>query len=67
MTTNTNKPAMSREQMHRAVTTLRASGWEHIATVMADKSTQQDGYGMRFARGEERFWLNVETFTNLPK
>lgn len=57
----------SREQMMKTVQILKSSGWEHRMSVMADKSTQCEGYGMLFARGEERFWLNKDTISNLPK
>ncbi len=56
----------TREEMFAAQQTLKANGWEHTATLMSGDKGDAN-YGLLYARGEERFWLNKDTIDNLPK
>lgn len=62
----TTKTLPSRETMIKAMSALQNEGWEKRMTVMSDESTRSDGYGILYAKGDERFWLNKDTIENLP-
>jgi hypothetical protein len=44
---------------------LLDNGWEHVCSVMADK-TETKQYGQQFSKGSTTFFLNIETMHNLP-
>lgn len=49
-----------------AIRRLKADGWERIASVMSDDPARGENYGLLFARGVERFWLNKDSVNALP-
>ncbi len=59
--------APTRLQFRDAQTRLEGAGWTHVLTVMADRSTRADGFGLLYARGPARFWLNRDTIGKLPR
>lgn len=58
-----------------AMRTLEARGWEHVYTLMSGNPTNNGEYGMLFIKilpGKPdpitaKFWLNKDTFKNLPE
>ena len=68
MELKTTKKIPTRREMNEVIATLKANGWEHTATVMADDASPENHeFGLRFAKGTERFWLNLYTINGLPK
>lgn len=53
-----------RQEFHAAQKTLRADGWEHVLSAMhADGDFK---FGLLYAKGVKRFWLNLLTIDTLP-
>jgi hypothetical protein len=44
---------------------LEAKGWVHTCTVISD-SQESGRFGMLYVKGEKQFWLNKNTYKNLP-
>jgi hypothetical protein len=61
----TTKWVPTRAQASAAWAALRKAGWEHRLTVMSGDRDGSTEYGMLWARGDERFWLNVNTWHRL--
>jgi hypothetical protein len=55
----------TRQEVSAAVAALRKAGWEHRLSVMSGDKGAGTEYGMLWARGDERFWLNVNTWHRL--
>lgn len=52
-------------QVKSAKAAMISAGWDYIlSAIKSDKSSGE--YGLLFTKGEERFWLNVETIDKLP-
>jgi hypothetical protein len=55
-----------RQAFRDAEASLRAAGWLHVADVTRDETTSDVNFGSKFRRGEEIFWLNINTVNNCP-
>jgi hypothetical protein len=56
-----------RQTFQRAEAALVAAGWVHVADVTRDETTSDVNFGSKFRRGDEIFWLNINTvFGPLP-
>jgi hypothetical protein len=64
--TRTKMP--TREEFDAADRRLKAAGWEHVATLMADdaKKPGVTDFGRKYSKGAGMFWLNYKTIRDLP-
>ena len=54
-------------KMAQAQKTLEERGWQFLASVMNEPTTNCEGYGLLYLKHPGRkFYLNVETIDNLP-
>jgi len=61
----TNMP--TRQQMFAAQKTMTDRGWNHVLSVLdSDSDEGRTDFGLLYARGDERFWMNHKTIGNLP-
>lgn len=61
MTTTTKATrTISRKEMNEAKNALTSAGWRHSYSVMGDSSTGNE-FGCAFVRGNDWFYLNVNT------
>jgi hypothetical protein len=56
---------ISRRDMDEAVSKMKANGWNHVSTLMVDDRRNKD-YGLLFARGDRRYWMNIDTWDSMP-
>lgn len=59
-------PKLTYREGKRCMNALTAAGWTHIATLLKSSDSKSTCYGMCYTRNGERFWLNKDTFTDLP-
>jgi hypothetical protein len=50
-----------RQNFQHAEAALLAAGWVHVADVTRDETDSDVNFGSQFRRGNEIFWLNINT------
>jgi hypothetical protein len=58
---------MSKQELKAASSQLKARGWTHICSVMSNDSDKQLNYGLEFLRDGVIFYLNKDTYQDLPE
>ena len=55
---------MTVQQMKDAIKALQSKGWSRVCTVMHNSPSLP--FGILFIKDSEKFYLNLNTFNNLP-
>jgi hypothetical protein len=57
-----------RQQLIEAKKQLKAAGWTHILSVMADNAKQPgvEDFGSLYKKDGQEYWLNIKTLDRLP-
>jgi hypothetical protein len=57
---------ITRERAFAAMAQMEKDGWEKRLSVLQDRGHENGEYGILYAKGDRRFWLNNKTIDNLP-